>query len=281
MVIKRQDKRLIVKDNTFSPHCQEYWNSLTKVVQSDHLGTDQLELCKLWKSMSEEVRQRVRSELETVIREDITGNYDEVAILLMKFGIYRTVNSLNRQIKDMNHCVQRLDAMETSHIQQNLLAMFLKARGNFFEAVEQHERALVDFTRAISIRPNYSIAYTNRANLYSRLSMETEALNDFQKSLELIPNSGAYVGRATLFCEMQNYEQAIMDYDRALEIDIDNYVAWFNRSITHYDLGNFVFALRDIVVAGQGTPSDFKGTVYNDHKAIVVKGSEDPVFKKR
>ena len=87
---------------------------------------------------------------------------------------------------------------------------------------ENYEEAIVAFTAAIEIDPNYADAYTGRGNAYI-FSGETDehlaqALSDYQKALELDEeNTAAYLGIADIYIRQGNYEDALEILNEGLE----------------------------------------------------------------
>ena len=87
---------------------------------------------------------------------------------------------------------------------------------------QNYEEAIVAFTAAIEIDPNYADAYTGRGNAYV-FSGETEehlaqALADYQKALELDEaNAAAYLGIADIYIRQGDYEAALEILNEGLE----------------------------------------------------------------
>ena len=62
-------------------------------------------------------------------------------------------------------------------------------RGNAYLNLNQYERAIQDYNKAIQLNPNYFEAYNNRGWAYYCLKKYQQALKDFDKALELNPNN--------------------------------------------------------------------------------------------
>jgi tetratricopeptide (TPR) repeat protein len=248
-----------------------YWQALVALVHSHHLTNDQLHLCKVWKNMKEKsIVLKDLSELST--RENI----DTIVILLAQFGICRTKSPSEREMESLTECITKLDEMSSSFVQHNLLAVFLKARGNHFCSVNLYERAINDLTRAIKLHPNYAIAYSNRADVYGHLFNYDEALADYQRAIEIEPlYSSAHGCRANLLCELNRVEEALVEYDRAVELDPDNPTALYNRSITYADIGYFVCAMRDANLANESEGSELHQTNYDIYRDHILSCSND------
>ena len=58
-------------------------------------------------------------------------------------------------------------------------------RGALFLAVGQFERAILDFSAAIKIDPEYTEAYSNRGMMYTLVDKDDEAQQDFDRAAQL------------------------------------------------------------------------------------------------
>jgi len=81
------------------------------------------------------------------------------------------------------------------------------------------EEAILHFSRAVEVKPDYAMAYFNRGTSHSSLGQLEQALQDFRRAIELDPrNAESYVNRALLLQARGDLEPALRDYRRALEI---------------------------------------------------------------
>ena len=78
-------------------------------------------------------------------------------------------------------------------------------KGNF-------ENAIINFTKAIELKPDYAEAYYNRGNAYVKL---------------------------------QQYGKAIYDFNKAIELKQDDAQAYYNRGLVYYFSGNTYKACKD------------------------------------
>ncbi|MHC4207911.1 MAG: tetratricopeptide repeat protein, partial [Planctomycetota bacterium] len=68
----------------------------------------------------------------------------------------------------------------------------------------------------IEINQTYAEAYCNRGLEYGRKGQSYQAIDDFNKSIELNPQSAkAYYNRAVVFCGMKEYDKAWQDIHQA------------------------------------------------------------------
>jgi tetratricopeptide (TPR) repeat protein len=61
-----------------------------------------------------------------------------------------------------------------------------------YERAGFHKKAIVDFSRAISLAPGLSYAYYNRGLAYEVANERRRAIMDFRKSYSLNPDNSTY-----------------------------------------------------------------------------------------
>lgn len=84
--------------------------------------------------------------------------------------------------------------------------------GNYKESIEL-------YTQVIEKDPNIGLAYNNRAAAEVTLRRYDDALADFNKAIELMPeNSGAYLGRGLTNILMFNEKAGCEDLEKAGEL---------------------------------------------------------------
>lgn len=104
-------------------------------------------------------------------------------------------------------------------------------RGNSYNKTEQPELAIHDFSQAIKLNPQSSVAFNNRGNTLKNRGRYQEALADFTKALELAPmNTMIYNNRANAYKAMGKYDQAAADLDKAVELQPSNAISFYNRA---------------------------------------------------
>ncbi len=80
-------------------------------------------------------------------------------------------------------------------------------------------QAIVDFTKAIEIKPNDVMAYNNRGSAYAQQGNFIEAMSDFTKAIDLSPNDPvAYHNRAVVFYQFKEYDKAWGDVRKVQKI---------------------------------------------------------------
>ena len=90
--------------------------------------------------------------------------------------------------------------------------------GNAYGLVEEHERAVDNFTRALGYDPNFAAVYLERGILYWReLNHPRRAIHDLTIAYTLDPHlSEARFNRAIAHQQLREYDQALADFQAYL-----------------------------------------------------------------
>ena len=110
---------------------------------------------------------------------------------------------------------------------------FYKARGDIYILQDKYDLAASDFTKAISIYPDYYEAFVSRGLAYHKSGKLSKALDDFSfviKKGESL-NADIYYNRGVVFQDMKNYTEAISDYKACLKRSPDYDKAYYNLGI--------------------------------------------------
>jgi predicted O-linked N-acetylglucosamine transferase (SPINDLY family) len=117
-------------------------------------------------------------------------------------------------------------------------------RGNIFKDREQRELALADYDRAIALDPGYAYALCNRGVVLSRLNRLEAALDSFDRAITAAPHDAiAFCNRADVLRELKRSDEALASYDRALSIQPNHLESHFNRGLLLSEHGRFAEAL--------------------------------------
>lgn len=123
-------------------------------------------------------------------------------------------------------------------------------RGIIFMLQDQNKEALLDFNKAIELKPMYYETYYNRANLFNKEKKYDQALTDYNKAIELEPKFGnAYFNRGNTYFSLQQRENAIADFTRVIETNSQLPVTYFNRGIAYWELGQMDKSIADYTKA--------------------------------
>jgi tetratricopeptide (TPR) repeat protein len=121
-------------------------------------------------------------------------------------------------------------------------------RGIAKEGIGDTTAAMQDYTTALSLRPDHSVALHNVAVLKRKQGVATDS--DLEKAIEsdssmLYP----YLERGYQRMEGGYYKGALEDYDRALEIEAKNPEIWLNRGHVKEKLNDLKGAYADYTKA--------------------------------
>lgn len=99
----------------------------------------------------------------------------------------------------------------------------LKKEGNEFMKKEAYQQAVQKYTEAITIDPRSAVYYCNRAAAHTGKGDNEAALSDCKKAVENDRNySKAYSRMGLTYSKMEKYVQALECYEKALQLDPEN-----------------------------------------------------------
>jgi tetratricopeptide (TPR) repeat protein len=88
-----------------------------------------------------------------------------------------------------------------------------------YQQREEHEKAILYFTKAIALDPKGPLGYSNRSYSRYKINDLAGAMDDIEYSLKLYPgNSYAVRTRALIFIAQQKVDRACQDLQKALEM---------------------------------------------------------------
>jgi tetratricopeptide (TPR) repeat protein len=130
-------------------------------------------------------------------------------------------------------------------------------RGRAFEKRGQLDKALEDYTRAITIYPSYVEAYGDRGTIFEKMGLTQRALEDYDRAIDLNPSYYlAYNNKGTLYGKAGSYGEAIAFINKAIAINPGFSDAYFNRGVTLVFMGQYADALQDFNRAIVLNPND-------------------------
>lgn len=148
-------------------------------------------------------------------------------------------------------------------------------RGDALVDEQRYEEALLDFDKAIELLPQYAMAYYNRGNLYQKQKKYDLALEDFNYAIRYERDfDKAYNNRGTLYKETNRFDEAIVDYDRAISLNPDYFMAYNNRGSVYILQKQYQQAIEDLDKAIALKP-DFAEAFGNRGIAKLKMGNTD------
>ncbi|AFL82050.1 tetratricopeptide repeat protein [Aequorivita sublithincola DSM 14238] len=106
-------------------------------------------------------------------------------------------------------------------------------RGYVREMDLKYEVCILDFTRAISLKPGMDLARTNRGFAYRKLGRYEEAIKDFTAEMVINPNPYSYEHRSQVYFLLKDYDNAIADANTAIELKPDGALNYKTRALIY------------------------------------------------
>ncbi|TAG63138.1 MAG: tetratricopeptide repeat protein [Oscillatoriales cyanobacterium] len=92
-------------------------------------------------------------------------------------------------------------------------------RGNACLKSGENPKAIVNYTQAIMLEPNYVNAYINRGNAYLRSGNKHMAIADYTQAIHLAPyDATPYYNRGCIHKDHGNKQEAIQDFQKAADL---------------------------------------------------------------
>jgi protein O-mannosyl-transferase len=118
--------------------------------------------------------------------------------------------------------------------------------GRYFRELNQYDKAIASYNKAIEINPEGFNTLNNRGKALFDLGRTEEALTDFDRSIEL---NGEFAesrsNRGAALAARGRYAESLIDLNKAIELDPYNINAISNRTLTMYSMNNFGKAAED------------------------------------
>lgn len=120
-------------------------------------------------------------------------------------------------------------------------------RGNVRIGQYKLTEAITDFDRSIEIAPEYPDTYLNRGIAYEGKKLWDKAIADYNQVLVLNPQDPvAFNNRGNAKAGQQQWQAALEDYQQAASLAPDFPLARGNASLMQYQLGNHLEAIRNM-----------------------------------
>jgi tetratricopeptide (TPR) repeat protein len=104
---------------------------------------------------------------------------------------------------------------------------------------EKYAEAIVQFTNAIDICPEYTELYYNRGTAYCWIEEYEQAIEDYTTAIGLRESyHEAYNGRGSAYTSINEYKKALDDYTKAISIQPTCAEYYYNRGCAYKSLGN-------------------------------------------
>jgi protein O-mannosyl-transferase len=135
-----------------------------------------------------------------------------------------------------------LQVKQDNYIAHNHLASALLKQG-------QLDKAIHHYNEAIRLNPFYYQAYYNRGTAYYIIGQKQLALEDFIKTIHIIPKSPKYVqafnNLGVTYSDLGQYQLAIDNFNEAIMLIPEYANAYKNRSFVYFKLDNIKSGCQD------------------------------------
>lgn len=143
---------------------------------------------------------------------------------------------------------------------------------NVLAAQGREGEAMVNYDRALTIRPGMFEALYNRSNLLLKLKRAQDALAGYDQALAMRPKLAAvWNNRGTALRALKRLDEALASYDQALAISPGHLNALANRAIILFDLKQYDEALAAVEDA-LGLDPSFAEAYYIQGNVLRDKG---------
>ncbi len=127
----------------------------------------------------------------------------------------------------------------------------------------KYDEAIIDFTQAIGLYPQYYNIHYYRGAIYKYLSKYNEAIIDFTQTIKLNSKfSIAYAERGSAYYEIGNYNEAFKDLNKSIKLNPKNFYAYNYRGHANMRIRNLIAAKDDFfqVINLNNSPRNLKSS---------------------
>ena len=122
--------------------------------------------------------------------------------------------------------------------------------GNTKYDLGQYKAAIIDYDKAICLKPDYAKAYNNRGLAKDKLGQHLDSIADCNRAIHLKPDfAAAYNNRGLAKGNLGQYKTAIADYKTAIQLKPNYAEAYNNRGLAKGRLGQHFPAITDYDMA--------------------------------
>ena len=153
------------------------------------------------------------------------------------------------------------------------------AARNWNEKLTWYERAVVHYTEALELKPDFPEGYNNRGTVYADAGDFDRAIQDHNMAIELKSDyASAYNNRGIAYYSKGNFDRAIRDYHKAIELKSDYASAYNNRGIAYSKQGELEKTIQDLSKAIKLNPGH-AGAYNNLGRAYGIKGEYEKAIQ--
>lgn len=160
--------------------------------------------------------------------------------------------------------------------EQALTAAHWFEQGYNYSGENNYDNAIIAYTKAIELNPQYAMAYNNRGNAYCGKNQNDFALEDYNRVIQLnndeLAAQYAYNNRGMIYARMGKLELAITDYNNAIRLNQQFADAYYNRGFAFTTMEKYDLALADYNKAVELNPQ-FAYAYYGLGNTLAILGN--------
>lgn len=142
------------------------------------------------------------------------GEYDKAVAEYIKLGMAEWENGYSdRAVSYYNQAIKVMDANAIEPTDNPYYW-----RGFAWLELDEHERAIEDFSRIIEIDHDAE-THCTRARIYTHLKDYEKALEDYEKAIGITPNAVTYLDRGIVYLNLGEQDKALNDFHIAIKLD--------------------------------------------------------------
>ena len=152
-------------------------------------------------------------------------------------------------------------------------------RGAVYYYKGEYKKAIIDYNKAIELNQRHVITYNNRGVAYDNKGEQEKAIGDFTRAIEIKSDyTDAYNNRGNAYGNKGEYDRAITDYTKAIELDSEFANAYHNRGNAYGNKGEYNRAITDYTKAIE-LDSEFANAYHNRGVAYYSKNDFNQAIK--
>ena len=137
-----------------------------------------------------------------------------------------------------------------------------ESRGKVYQDMRSHQLAVADFDQAIALEPTHPDSYIYKGMSLIRLQQWAEAINYFNKAIDLftekeqVPNPMTYNGLGLAYQLQGDFILAIENLSKSIEIDPKSIDFLVDRAMIYHSSKDFKSSAKDLNKAIELSPQD-------------------------
>lgn len=184
-------------------------------------------------------------------------------------------NHLGIAYKEKNNIPAAISSFEKARSFKNFKEVdFYISSGLAYGLGKQYDKAIADFTTAISIDPYNGEAYNNKGLYFTESEKIDSAMICFDKAISLKKDFyQAYYNKGNAFAKINDFDNAILQYRQSLKINPEYTDAMLNMGNSYAAQKNFAKALEYFKMVEKNDPGNAK-VIYNIGITYRILGDE-------